>query len=248
MTQRMKKNLVIVVFSLLCNTQTNSHSKCKSLDFVNSFQRRYCPTGGGITANILWHQCKLSCLQTPKCNAVNYNFSSNYCTHVTTPCTKAIGHPEMAYVLFTGRQPQQCIEWIPKTNSLPLSGRLMSEDNRRYIIRMQKNGNDYIGHLLVGYDVCISRDDRREFKSSSGSHPCQYLRISEDCSVMYVDYVLGTLLPPNALIGGHTAEGFPLYIGREDGDAVTGYYIPGTNRLITARGIATGNVKLLVSL
>ena len=247
-TTRMEKTFVIFMITLLCNTSNCASNNCKSLDFVISFRGRYCPMEGRIIANISWHQCKLSCLQTARCEAANYNLSFNICSYVSTPCAKAISHPGMAYISFTGKQPQQCIEWIPKVNVNPMDDRLVTEDKTRYIIRMQKNGNDYIGHLLVGYYRCISADDQGSFKSPPGSYPCQYLRIQEGCTVLYVTYELGTRLPPNTLIGGYTAEGVPLYIGRPVGDSVSGYYIQGTNRVITGRGIFTENVEILASL
>ena len=71
---------------------------------------------------------------------------------------------------------------------------------------------------------------------------CQYLQIREGCTVSYVDYKLGTTLLPNALIGGYTAEGLPVYI------RPSAYYIPGSNRLVRPGGIIRGKGRLLVSL
>ena len=236
---------------LLPNTSDCSFG-CTSMEFVSPFRGRYCPTEGRVIADLSWHQCKLFCLQTARCEAINHNFSFNICTHITAPCPEAISHLEMAYILFTGRQPHQCIEWIPQDNAYPVGDRLMAASVRRstirrYTIRMQKNGSDYIGHLRAGYDSCLARDDQGAFRSDSG-YPCQYLRISEGCTVFYVAYKLGSPLPLNAVIGGYTAEGASLYIGRPSGSTITGYYIQGTNILINEKGIYIENVEILVSL
>ena len=168
----------MVTFMLLLLPKTSECLlDCTSINFFSLFRGRYWPTEGRVIADVSWHQCKLFCLQTATCQAVNHNFSFNICTHITTPCPEARSHPEMAYILFTGKQLHQCIEWIPKDNGHLVDDRLLTANDTisstisRYTTRMQKNGSDYIGHLRVGYDRCIARDDQGVFRSDSG-YPC----------------------------------------------------------------------------
>ena len=239
----MKRSLILFGFGLLCNTVTCLTEKCKSYAST-PFHGRYCPTEGIITPNLPWHQCKVLCLQKSSCQAVNYDFTANLCTYFTATCPLAISHPDMAFVLFTGRQTDQCIEWIPKEDGNPTEDRSVRVNNDRFAARLQKDGSDYLGHLRVDLDDCFSRQDAG-FKYSHG-YPCQYLRMQNGCTVYFVNYVPGAPLPPNALIGGYTAEGLPLYIGRMKGFG--GYYIPGSDGLVIYQGTFTEDVKLLVLL
>ena len=240
---------VILQLHLLFNTRVCSQNKCSSIDFENPFRGRVCPTEGIIKPNLSWHQCKLFCLNTASCQAINYNFTVNVCEYLTASCTKAISHPDMAYVLFTERQPQQCIEWVPRENGNPADDdRSVTEDNRRFVARMQTAGNDWFGFQMgTGRQACFAHDDKGHINTSHG-FPCHYLRVRGGCTVYYVDYELGAPLPRTAVIAGYTAAGLPVYIGIEDGGARSGHYIPGSKALIMAFGNATENIKLLIAL
>ena len=55
-------------------------------------------------------------------------------------------------------------------------------------------------------------------------------------------------LPHNALIGGYTEEGFPVYVGRELPGQDACSYIPSSNRTILGFSKAKENMGLLVVL
>ena len=241
----LKRSLMIFEFCLLYNIGTCSSDKCISYDFTNPFRGRYCPTEGIMAPNLSWHHCKLFCLYRSSCQAINYNFTSNLCTYLTATCPKAVSDPNMAIVLFTEWQPEQCMEWIPKEDGDPNKDRSVTEGNDRFVARMQKDGNVFVCYLRSKTDKCYSRHGEDPFSSKDG-YTCEYLRIRDGCIVYYVDYQLGAPLPRKALIGGHTAEGFPLYIGRKGRKA--GYYFPGSARLVAGYDIETKDLKILVSL
>ena len=248
---KMRIYQIIFIFNLLCSTGTCLQNKCLSLEFAIPFSGRYCPGAGVIAApNLSWDQCKLYCLQKAGCEAVNYNFTTNICIKLPATCPKAINHPGMAFALFTGRQPEQCLEWIPKQDGHPVGDRSVTEDNSRFVARMQKDGSDFVGYLGVTNYQCFSSNDNGEINSLNG-YPCQYLRIRNVCTVMYVDYELGTSLPHTAVIGGYTADGIPVYIGIGTYDnkfQLPGYYTPGSMRVVAGFVIVTENVKILVAL
>ena len=208
--------------------------------------------GDGVAApNISWRQYKLNCMHTASCDAVNYDFTANICTQLPATCTKAIGHPDMLFALLTRRQPDQYLEWIPISDGPPVRERSVTEDNSRFVTRMQKGGNDLVCYLgLITYN-CPSRDDNGLFSTEQG-HPCQYLRIRNGYTVMYVNYELGTPLPQTAVIGGYTADGLrvPVYIGLGPFNnlQLPGYYTPGSMRLVAGYNIITENIKILVLL
>ena len=239
---------VILELHLLFITRVCSQNKCLSIDSANPNYGRVCPAEGIVKPNLSWHQCKMFCLNTANCQAINYNFTENVCEYFTISCTKAISHPDMVCVLFTGRQPQQCIEWVPRENGNPADDdRSVTEDNRRLVARMQTAGNDWVGHQNgIGRQACFAHDDKGHIYTRYDL-PCQYLRVRRGCTVYYVDYELGAPLPRTAVIAGYTAEGFPVYIGIEDGDPRSGHYIPGSKALIMAFGNATENIKLLIA-
>ena len=178
-------------------------------------------------------QCKLYCLQSPSCEAVNYNLTENICSQLTVTCPKAVSRLGMALFLSTGRQPEQCLEWIPIENGDPVGDRSVTEDSERFVARMQKDGNDLVCYLLRQANDCLSSDDSGTIQSKYEGFPCQYLRVSDGWTVMYVDYELDTPLPNMALIGGYTADGRPVYIGLNNDRKLPGPCI--TNVFATRR-------------
>ena len=156
----------------------------------------------------------------------------------------------MAFALFTGRQPEQCLEWIPKEDGHPVGDRSVTEDNSRYVARMQKDGSDFVCYLGLTNYQCLSSNDNGKIKSLDG-YPCQYLRIRDGCTVMYLDYELGTPLPHTAVIGGHTVDGIPVYIGLGTfGNSIQlpGYYMAGSMQLVAGFYKITENIKIIVAL
>ena len=213
----MKRHVIYIMFLLCvpCITTTRSHVKCEGYYFANPFCGQYCPTEGISKPNLSWDQCKLFCLHTSSCQAINYNFTASLCIYFIATCPKTISHPDMAFGLFTDRQHHQCLDLIPKQTEHQPGDRSVTEDNVRFTARMQKDGNDYVCYLLKRGDDCLSLDnEERKFITNNGPYPCQILQIRDGCTVHYVGYDIGNPLHRNALIGGHTATGLPVYIGR----------------------------------
>ena len=241
----MKRHMVIFVYILLWNTGARSHNTCKSHDFYHPFNGRYCPTEGIITSNVSGNQCKLYCLHSSNCQAVSYNFTNSLCTHHTATCPLTMNHPDTAFALFSERQPECCIDWMTVENGHSIGDRSVSVDNERFVSRMQKNGSDFVGYLMVSYNNdCLSKDGEETFHSADG-YPCQYMKVRDGCTVYFVGYEPGAPLPPNAVIGGYTAEGLPAYIGLH---GVPRYYIPGSERMVIEYSVRRNNLKILVSL
>ena len=241
----MKKTAVLFVFSLLQRTTWCLPQKCQSHDFEQPFNGRYFPMKGTVRSKLTWHQCKLFVWKHQTVDLPN-NFIDNICSYFISTCPKSISHPSMTFALFTRRQSDECIEWIPMENVHPSEdGRSVSEDNKRFTARMQKHGSDCLGCTLNW--VCYSRDEEGHLTSQQG-YLCQYLRISDNCAVYYIDYEFGAPLPSSALIGGHNAGGLPVYFVIKEGRNSSKSYIPSSNSFISYDKITTDKVRILVSL
>ena len=235
------RNLIILIVYLPSIASTALHDGCESYRSMNSFRGLYCPIEGIIIPNLAWHQCKLVCLQTSSCQAVNYDFTASLCIHFAATCPQALNHPGMAFGLFTGRQPHECLEWI-SVGSFSRD-RLVTMDTARFVARLQKDGNNLGGYYYELQNGCLARDDDGWIFPHNG-HPCQCLRVRDGCTVYYTNYEIGSPVPPNTVMSGYSATGVPIYLGRVGKDL--GYYIAGSNNLMTYTRIYTGNVMLLV--
>ena len=241
--------LMLYVSSLLCNIAC-SGEKCELYNTMDSFLGNHCPKDGIVVPNLSWPQCKLLCLQRSGCQAVNYDFTKTSCIQLTEPCPITSRKPDMAFALFSARNSEQCVEWIPNPNRRGrIAGeRLLTDDNVRYTARIQKNGNDFIGYILWSVHHCYAGTGGAKLQSKySNDHPCQYLQVRDGCTVHYMNYELGTAVPPRALIGGYTSGGHPVYLGKFPGQKPKSY-IPGLNKMELGFNAASGNIELLMVL
>ena len=242
--------LILCVSSLLCNIATCSNEKCELYNTTDYFLGNHCPKDGIVSPILSWPQCKLLCLQKSGCLAVNYDFTNNSCIQLTETCPITSRNPDMAFALFSARNSEQCVEWIPNPNEHGHTAgeRLLTDDNVRYTARIQKDGNDFIGYIYWSNHHCYAGTESGTLESKySSGHPCQYLRVSDGCTVHYMNYELGTAVPPRALIGGYTSGGHPVYLGKFPGQKPKSY-IPGLNKMLLGFSAASGNIELLVVL
>ena len=177
----MVRNLIVLMVFLPCIASTRVRDRCESHHFTNSLHGRYCPTEGIVRPNLAWHQCKLFCLHTPSFQAVNYDFSASMCTYLVETCSQAKNHPGMAFGLFTGRQPHECLEWMPIGSFS--KDHTVTNDNWRFAARLQKDGNNFGGFNFEVQNICCTDgDDGEPVRSDEGS-PCQYLLVRDGCTV-----------------------------------------------------------------
>ena len=111
------------------------------------------------------------------------------------------------------------------------------------------DGNDYVGNIYWNIHHCFAGTEKGLIYSKYiRDHPCQYLRVRDGCTVYYLVYELSSPVPHNALIGGYTEEGFPVYVGRELPGQDACSYIPNSNRAILGFSKGMENMGLLVVL
>ena len=114
--------------------------------------------------------------------------------------------------LFSVIQSEQCLEWAKMAQNVFPGDRAMTMDNVRFVARVQKDGNDYLGYLLTKNYNYYFRDEKGvRFKSKRWGYPYQFLRIRDGCTVLYVHYKLDTpYLPMPWSVG--TPQGVSLVI------------------------------------
>ena len=181
---------------------------------------RFCPTDEIPQRPVEVHACKYHCIQSKRCIAFNFNHTDKACTHMINPCAMALSYPDVQYIVFSQRPASQCYEWVLYSTS---AGMDVMEDrtihtNRaiQKISRLQKNGNDIVGHL-IHYPLknCYGWYGVEEIQRSFGLL-CQYLRAKEGCTLLWVPYIAGQHVPPRSVIGGKMANGDVNYVVKLD--------------------------------
>ena len=198
----------------------------KAVNFPNDGY--FCPADGLLTLDIPpWH-CKLHCLQMQNCAALNYNKTSGLCVLLHAPCTFASRWEGVEYTMFTGRNHDQCLKWVPPNDIKPTSNHAVASPEGYLACRLQIGNGIFLGFYHTS--LCWVTDG--SIQHDSRNNPTEILTIPPECTVGWVDYTAGTPLPPSVVVAGHSYTGKNLYVAMVTFHSplliVTGYYNVGT--------------------
>ena len=240
---------VCTIVTSLMHSPLLSAQECQLLENTPLVSGIYCPENIEAAFNSLPHLCRAMCLQTPNCAAYNYNTSDNTCTRLTAPCPQPQSDPVMKFGALIARKPQECCEWIPFIRGGPRVERMVAVDENptRTVARTTSGGANYFGYYFEPNDACYIATSATNGERIDG-HPCQLLRITEGCAVLWEPYTAGDRLPAKVVIGGNTADGDNVYVASMYNKC--GYYPHGATHGSVPHGeggVQTArNMKLLV--
>ena len=213
-----------------------------------------------VLPSVLEHECTLTCAQTSTCAATNYNTSDNTCSLLPTTCPRARNDPDMVYAIFNADR-DNCMEWQHYSPRMAVDERWptikhggniqLSEQHR--IARLVLNGNIYPGYLVPFPNKrCFTANEIQEHHTQDA---CEVLRVREGCTLAFVSYTVGNIIPHDAVASEGTAGGTMRYIAViEDPDygeqPIVGYYIVGTpNAVYQYYGVRfTSQMQLIIVL
>ena len=154
----------------------------------------------------------------------------------------------MEFVVFAQR-PYECYEWVPYSAGDPVDDRMIyTDDPRRIISRMQRDGNDVGCYFYTQFAACFATAGDSEFHNQEG-YPCQRLQIKEGCTIVWVPYIARDPIPPRAALTGHMANGDRVYVTKFDynEENLAGHYVEGAENTVGAHaGIRRSNTMMMM--
>ena len=154
------------------------------------------------------HKCTHNCITSPMCGALSYNPQNRLCLLSSEPCPVAEEHPEFMLMVFRYTLEERCDVWIPKDGETGASRLVRSHignDNR--VGRFVNGSNIYVGGTAGGklwYP-------RREHTNEESFTSYEVLTTSSSCTLAWLPYHAGDVLPKGALKTGYLVDSGPLY-------------------------------------
>ena len=183
------------------------------LDFHHFEQLRFfCPGNTLYWTHVALPHCKLTYIQTPSCNAINYNTSSGICEQVMIPpCHEANRGPFMLYFRFTQIRPEACFHWQEMSSMEATDPRLVyNQEITRYVCRLvYQSSAVYLGY--VEFRKCWSGDKQALLSSPGSNFVSEVQLIHPMCTI---GFIAGERLPRSSMSVGATASGDMTYIAR----------------------------------
>ena len=150
----------------------------------------------------------------------------------------------MDFADFTANLMDQCYERVPYSSGDTIEPRMVfTNDTYRAVSRMQRDGEDRVGYFDAQKSACYASWESSDFINAQG-HPCQLLRIIQDCTVFRVLYPAGHPINPRSVIGGRMVNGDMVYVTKFDYNyppvlSLVGHYAHGADHTISPAGSVT---------
>ena len=123
----------------------------------------YCPADGLQTLDAPPRYCTLHCLQMQVCTIISYNNADGRCILLPTPCTLALQRQDMDYVMFTGRNHEQCVKWVQFPGSDPMILGALESPGGYLACRMNINGAIFVLTLYFEIGGCYTTDGGSQY-------------------------------------------------------------------------------------
>ena len=168
----------------------------------------YCTTQPLFSSKVPLHRCKLNCIQSLKCTAVNYNKSDGTCIEISAPRVLADNDLTMMYIMFNERVHKHCFTWVMRRE-------LIAHHSREVYNR---NGKATVARILYNSEFYPAYANSRGSYTATGiqlintvDNVCEVLVLSPSCTTAWVPYEAGQPIPTRAETAGYTTEGEVTY-------------------------------------
>ena len=233
----------LFITSLLLPTCCRS---CNDILRMANVSGHYCKDSGDM---IPWfvslYECTRLCIQKSTCTATNYNISENTCSLLSAPCPQASNDMAMVYTIFSDIPHDQCLEWLDFSPGLLTDERwaltkVGGDQLNRVVAKVEYGKDIYPAYMSPPHSKCFGTDGHVQFNSVEG-HACQLLRVRDGCTIRFVHYTAGDIIPTYAVGLRSLSERTNRYIAivqpiASRGKYVGGYYIEGTGTAVISYG------------
>ena len=172
--------------------------------------------------------CVRQCILSHECTTLMYNPHEGVCLLGAQPCAVAEPHGQLMTMVFREEENLECL--VPQAVSELDSGtRLVRVWSQKSLVRLERGGNMYVGNSntpdggnKLGYFA---------FGSEQFYHTTDHvlLTVSPKCSMAWLPYTVGQLIPFRAVICGiwNGKPVFALRMSKADGAYTIIMYVEG---------------------
>ena len=205
----------IIIWSIF-NVQVNQGSGCVLRYAAEQLTKYHCNSEYHFYhTNIERQQCTQTCMTDPRCWVLSYNFVNQSCLLGNKPCAVADVYPDSLLVIFRESPNELCTTWIPPFNDpgyIYFSKRLVEthpHPEYHYAVgRMAVGSDTHLG--VVAFPSAAGNGWFAVGRAIVVKEPTNYelLSVSPKCTLVWVPYKAGDVMPPGALkLGYLTGEG-----------------------------------------
>ena len=155
--------------------------------------------------------CKRACFQSEECGAMSFNPVSDTCLLATQPCSLAAKHDEYRLMVFRLQEHVDCAVWVRDQAGI-VPARMVTTGSAGYVARIAVNGNVLVGNGNnpgQNWNTYIAHEGKQIYYRNQ-----DFLTVHPNCTMAWIPFTAGNVLPRNAIRTGMLANGRRLYSSR----------------------------------
>ena len=225
------ENFQAIMFVLLLCSQSTGITSC-DLKYTTQPLYGYRAIASSnideIVLQIDQPQCVWKCLSMNSCRYISHNSGTGQCVLGLGKCESvaaAVGGTIYAF----GPPRDSCLQW----SSTQVSGRVPFETNQRRLARTKVGEALIVGKFPVSAGVFWANNEGKKFGPiDQTDQDIEFLNADPACTLPWIPYTAGELLPAGVISGGSLPDGSITYVCRvvQSGNFVFGYYNAGSER------------------
>ena len=178
----------------------------------------YCPSDirTFYLSHVSRHVCTHYCVSELWCSMLSYHMDGGVCILHKENCVVMMVATDqvLSYIMLYRQHYHGCISWLPYKANITYSERLVRMNNGQLItVRMHHNDEILPAWLHKNKLIkTVSLVDGPALVRKNLDSDVQFLVVSDSCSVVWVLYIAGNLMPPRAVVGGRKWNDGPLYV------------------------------------
>ena len=209
--------LVLLTLGILTFTE----DICKNPIIKKLINGYYCPADTRtVKFSYVSHQyCTHYCVSMIQCSMFYYHVNKSMCFVHKQVCVEMVKDKEHVFSSIILYEPPkyECITWSPYQGNIPDDGRFVSMTGRNHpnmAIRLHRNSEILPGRFLLGKRGArtVSLLNGPVFGKEIANSAMEFLIVNDICSVSWVPYIAGNLMPSMVVVGGWRANGEPLFV------------------------------------
>ena len=153
--------------------------------------------------------CTHACLTSPGCAALSYNSVTSNCSLAAQPCAKAEKSDNFMLMIFREEQGVDCKLWVQDEDGVVPDRMMTGAHSKQVVGRVAVDGDILVGQAVNpggNWNTYIAHEGKQIYFPNE-----DLLTVHPNCTMAWVPYKAGDVLPHKAVVTGMLATGRRLY-------------------------------------
>ena len=216
----------VLVYILLLYSQSLSCAACYVKHTKKPLHGYHCVSSSNTEVSMPREDCVLQCLTRKTCHYIHLNYGTGKCNLGLDRC-ESLEPVSAAAVNVFGPPPDACVRWDTHREAGRIPVQAQFGGSVIHLARMITNSTLLIGKFVVDRNkFWANNEGMRVGHISETGEGVEFLTMDLTCTLLWMNYTAGGILPDGVISGGYLPDGSKTYasIVAHGGKLSFGYY------------------------